>query len=282
MVIAPDAAGPVTVVLDAQVSDGAVVQAVPAVPGCTADEIAAARKQAQAQLDAGRFAEAIALLHDDSSCYLRFDQDEALQAQIAWRISDRAFAHYKAGDYASCYDLAAGQLSPHSGNVGSIFDETTRVVRALSHNAELCQAAVDKRRGPFAPAISCAIGRNGGYGVPASVLGADEQACLHISPDGKDADGMLDCGDIVLVRKPRSGKLERTVLTVATGNIVDPSLCCNVQSVRFAKRAASFAVLVVTDGRDCNGGTASSEEQHVYELRGSKLELVDTLNAVRH
>jgi len=48
----------------------------------------------------------------------------------------------------------------------------------------------------------------------------------------------------------------------------------------FGKRGATWAVLVESQGRDCNGGTASSEEQH--ELKGTKLELVHTLDAVAH
>ena len=251
------------------VADAMTVDAAPI--ACTVEAIKAARKQADAHVKAGAYAAAIALL-DSDTCLLDADQPAPLQAQIAWRMSDLSFAYYKAGNYGACYGIAAAQTTPYIGNIGSVFDEGDAVMRALDYNAKLCLKAAEKERGPFVGADPCPFDENA-FAIPGG-------GCLAFEAGKEDADGLLECGPVV-VRDRKGGK--RTVLELDGGNLADGSVCCNVQSVSFGKRpGARWAVLVVTEGKDCNGGTASSEEQHAYVLKGTKLELVHTLRAIAH
>src|SRR5512139_1730319 len=106
-VVAPAAVdAAVVAIADAAAVDATTVDAAPI--ACTAPAIGQARKEAEAHVKAGRYDAAIALL-DSESCYLEMDQPDALKLQIAWRLSDLAFAYYKAGKFASCYSIAAGQ-----------------------------------------------------------------------------------------------------------------------------------------------------------------------------
>ena len=246
------------------------------VVACTARAIADARKRAQVHLKAGAFDAALALL-DGGTCFLSSDQEPALQLQIAWQISDLAFAQYKAGRPEACYATAASQLLPYIGNVGEVFSDDTQVMRALAYNAQLCQKAIDKQRGAFI-AAPCALGIENAHGLPAQVLGPGAAACLVLEDGARAEEDLYACGKVVLVRKGGA----RTVLEVEEGNLADSSVCCNVTGVSFAKRPTGWAVLIETEGRDCNGGTAASEEQHVYELRGTTLELAHTVRAVAH
>jgi hypothetical protein len=259
--------------------DAPTVDAAPI--ACTAAAIGAARKEADAQVKAGKYDAAIALLRGDS-CYLAPDQAEALQAQIAWRLSDLSFAYYKAGDFGSCYAVASAESTPYAGNVGFFFDEEDAVMKALAYNTKLCEAAAVKERGPFTPSGKCTLVEDA-FAVPAAALdGTAKAACLVLEPGDKDAEDLNECGEVVLVRQSKKGKLSKTKLGVGDGNLGNGSVCCNVESVGFARRGANLAVLVKSMGRDCNGGTASSEEQHAYELKGTSLEIFHTLGAVAH
>ena len=104
---------------------------------------------------------------------------------------------------------------------------------------------------------------------------------MVLEPGKKDSEDLNECGDVVLVRQSKKGKLSKTKLT-ADGNLSNGSVCCNVESVGFARRGANLAILVKTMGRDCNGGTASSEEQHAYELKGTTLTVFHVLGAIAH
>jgi hypothetical protein len=251
--------------------------AAPAKTPCTAKAIGEVRKQAEVELRAGHAAAAVKLL-ESVDCWIERDQPEPLRTQIAWRFSDLAFARFKAGDFAGCYAVAAAQGSPYPGNVGMEFAEDDAVVKALNHNAELCRNADHKARGTFTPATKCTLA--GDYGIPAAI--APDAACLAIGASHKDKDELLVCGKVSLVQKPPGGKLVRRALDVAGGNLNNGSVCCNISEVSFAKRGPSWAVRVHSDGRDCNGGTASSEEEHEYELSGTTLKLVHTFGATAH
>jgi hypothetical protein len=281
------AVAPVTIdagIVAALADAGADASSVDAAPvECTAAAIGTARKEAQAQMKAGNYDAAIVLLRAPDHCYLETDQPEALQAQIAWRLSDLSFAYYKAGDFASCYAVASAESTPYAGNVGFFFGEEDAVVKALIYNATLCEQAAAKERGPFELASGkCTLVKDA-FGLPTSALdGADRSACLVLGPDKKDEEDLNECGDVVLVRQSKKGKLSKTPLTVGEGNLSNGSVCCNVESISFGRRGANLAILVKTHGRDCNGGTASSEEQIAYELKGTTLEIFHVLAATAH
>ena len=279
-VVAPVLADAMVVALaDAAVDAGVTVDAAPT--DCTAAAIGAARKQADAHLKAGSYDAAIALLRGDS-CYLQQDQDAALQAQIAWRLSDLSFAYYKAGQFANCYGVASSEVTAYAGNVGFFFGEDDAVMKALEHNAKLCQDAAAKERGPFVAASKCTFAADA-HALPATALdAADKAACMVFGPGKKDTDDLTVCGDVTLVRQSKAGKLSRTKLAVTEGNLVNGSVCCNIEKVSFGRRGANLAILVETEGKDCDGGTASSEEQHAYEVKGAALELFHTVNAIAH
>jgi len=260
-------------------SDARTVDAQPI--ECTAAAIATARKQADAHVKAAQYDAAIALLQSDA-CYLTADQPPALQKEIAWRLSDLSFAYYKAGQFGNCYAVASAEITPYAGNVGFFFDEGDGVMKALEHNAKLCQASATKERGPFTAAGKCTFEADG-FALPANALdGTDQAACLVIGAGDKDSDDLHTCGDVTIVRQSKKGKLARTKLAIANGNLADGSVCCNVERVSFGRHGVNLAILVETLGRDCNGGTASSEEQHAYEVKGAALELFHTLNATAH
>jgi hypothetical protein len=279
-VVAPVAADAAVVALaDAAVDAGATVDAAPI--ACTAAAIGTARKQADAHVKAGSYDAAIALLRGDS-CYLEADQTDALKSQIAWRLSDLSFAYYKAGQFASCYAVASAEATPYAGNVGFFFGEDDAVMKALEHNAKLCQDAAAKERGPFVAAGTCTFVEDA-HALPASALEpTDKAACIVFEPGKKDTDDLNVCGDVTLVRQSKKGKLSRTKLAVTEGNLANGSVCCNIERVSFGRRGANLAILVETLGRDCDGGTASSEEQHAYEVKGAALDLFHTLNATAH
>lgn len=260
--------------VDATAPDAAPVE-------CTAQAIGAVRKAAEAEVKAGKYDAAIALLATEG-CYLDADQPASLQKAIAWRLSDLSFAYYKAGRFGDCYAIASAQVSPYIGNVGSVFDESDPVMKALEHNAGLCQDAAVKERGSFADSESCTLAENG-YAVPASALDkTDKAACLVLGERKKDEDELVVCGDVTLVRQSKAGKLARTKLAVSGGNLTDGGVCCNIESVGFGRHGANLAILVQTMGRNCDGGTASTEEQHAYEVKGSALELYHSLSAAAH
>lgn len=278
--VAPVDGAVVVAVADATI-DATTVDAAPI--ACTAQAIGQARKEAEAHVKAGRFDEAIKLL-DSESCYLEMDQPDPLKLQIAWRLSDLAFAYYKAGQYANCYGIAAGQTPPYAGNVGFFFNESDGVMKALDYNAKICLEAAAKERGKFEPGsdTKCTLAKDA-IEVPASALdGTDKAACLVIGPGKKDEDDMNECGDVTLVRQSKKGRISRQKLEVTTGNLAEGSVCCNLEGASFGRHGANLAILVETMGRDCNGGTASSEEQHAYELVGNKLELFHTIGAIAH
>jgi hypothetical protein len=275
--VSADAA--VVAIADAGLDAGATVDA--AAIACTAAAIGQARKQADAHVKAGNFDAAIALLQDDG-CYLQEEQPAPLKEQIAWRLSDLSFAYFKAKQFGNCYAVAAAQTPPYAGNVGFFFNDGDKVMTALEYNAKICQEAAAKERGPFASVGPCAFDEDA-HSLPASELAAtDKAACLVFAPDKQDGEGMNECGGVALVRQSKKGKLSRTKLSVGEGNLGNGSVCCNLEAVSFGKRGANLAILIETRGRDCNGGTASSEEQHAYELQGTTLELFHALNAVAH
>lgn len=276
---ASGSAAVVPVAVDASV-DAIAVVAVDAGPpvdaapiACNAKAIGQARKEAEAHMKAKRHDAAIEILeHAGRECFLGADQDTALQAQIAWQLSDLSFAYHRAGRHAECYAIAAAQTTPYVGNVGHFFDEDHAVMRALSYNAAQCQKAIDAERGTFAKAVPCPFDDDA-FAIPGG-------GCLKLEASTKDEDDMNACGPVVILRKT---KPKRTVLTVEEGNLVNGSVCCNVGTMQFGTwKGATWAVLVMSDGRDCNGGTASSEEQHTYALEGTKLELVHAVRATAH
>jgi hypothetical protein len=242
---------------------------------CTVKDIKQARKDADTFIKAGKARDAVALLQR-IQCWLDEGQDPALQEQIAWQISDLALALYKAGDPEACYARAAGQLDPYPHNVASSFGEDSAVIRALGYNAELCHKAGEKKRGPFVDAGECSGGD--GVAVPPGIL-AGAPACIVIGEPRKDADGNPMCGSVTLVQ----GK-KRTRLAIASedANLADPSVCCNISSFGFAKRKQGWAMLVKSGGRNCQGGTANTSEEHVYELSGATLTLAHQLDYASH
>jgi hypothetical protein len=245
---------------------------------CTAEAIAKVRKQAEAELRAGNADAAVALLQPGEHCFLENDgQSEALQRQIVWRISDLSFALFKAGKFEECYAIAASEAAPYPGNAAR-FDDT--VQNALEHNAKLCKEADHKARGAFQKPIKCNL--EGDWGIPATVLTGSPAACLAIGASHKDKDNLLVCGKVSLVEKSPGGRVSRTKLAVDGGNLEESSICCNIDTVGFAKHGATWAVRVHSEGRDCNGGTASSEEEIEYELHGTKLDVVHSLTATMH
>ena len=279
--VAPIDAATVVAVADAALADAITIDAAPI--ACTAQAIGQARKEAEAHVKAGRFDEAIKLL-DGGTCYLEMDQPDPLKLQIAWRLSDLAFAYYKAGRFADCYGLAAGQTPPYAGNVGFFFGESDGVMKALDYNANICEQAATKDRGKFEAGsdTKCTIAKDA-IEVPASALdGTDKAACLVIEPGKKDHNDMNECGDVTLVRQSKKGRISKQKLVITDGNLAEGSVCCNIEGVSFGRHGANLAILVETLGRDCNGGTASSEEQHAYELVGDKLELFHSLGAIAH
>jgi hypothetical protein len=205
------------------------------------------------------------------------EQPAALNEQIAWTISDLAFAYYKAGKLEDCYGTADGQLAPYIGNVANVFDDKHKVMRALSYNADLCKKAIDKKLGAFVAATPCALAENG-HGIPPAVHGGKEPACVVIQDVKREGEDDLECGAVSLVTKGAAPK----TLEPDGGNLGDPSLCCNLGKVSFQKRGESWAMLVLSGGRDCFGGTASSSEQHVYELSGTTLKLVHRAESTYH
>jgi hypothetical protein len=248
---------------------------------CTAAAIGASRKEADAHVKAGTYDAAIAILQADT-CWLEDEHPEPLNAQIAWRVSDLAFAYFKAGKFGECYGTAAGQIPPYRGNIGQFFEDSHAVMKALAYNAKLCEKAAAKERGPFEASITCTLAQDA-FGVPASALdGTDKAACLVLEPGKKDEDDMNACGDVVLVRQSKKGRLSKTTLTVGEGNLGDGSTCCNVEGVSFSRRGPKLAILVETLGRDCNGGTAASEEQHAYMLEGTTLDVFHSIGAIAH
>lgn len=274
------------IVTDAGTVDAVVAVADAAAPtvdaapiACTTAALKAARKQAEAHVKAAQYDAAIALLQADG-CYLDGDQDAALQQQIAWRISDLAFAYYKAGKFEQCYAEAASELAPYVGNVAHYIEDGP-VIQALDYNAKICLEAVNKQRGAFTPSTTCTLAE-GAWGLPAAMLDSgDREACIVKAEDTKD-DDMNVCGAVTLVRQPKKGKISRTPITLSEGNLADGSVCCNVETVSFQRRAKTWAMLVVSNGRNCDGGTASSEEQVVYELDGTTLKAVHSMGASFH
>lgn len=278
VVVEPIDASVVGTIADAGV-DAITPDAAPV--ACTVAAISSARKAGQVQMKAGNYDAAVAALQP-GDCFLDQDQPPALQKEIAWRLSDLSFAYFKAGKHESCYAIASAETTPYVGNVGSVFDESDPVIRALEYNAKLCQEAAAKARGKFEAAGKCTLEEDG-FAVPTSALdGTDQAACLVVEPGKKDSDEMNECGAVVLVRKSQKGKLSRTKLVHDAGNLADGSRCCNIEGVSFGRRGANLAILVETHGRDCNGGTAASEEQHAYELKGDALELFHSLSATAH
>jgi hypothetical protein len=259
------------------VADASVVDAAPRQKiACTAKTIATARKQADGHVKAGRFDEAIALL-DGDACYLESEQEPELQEQIAWRLSDLSLAYYKAGRYGDCYSLTGRELSPYAGNIAFFMDGP--VIKALEYNQKLCSSAIEKERGAFVKAGEC----KGGYSVPKALLAAGVRSeCVQQGDQSKDSDDLVVCGKITVVTTLASGKTVPTPMNVVDGNLTDSSVCCNVESVGFAKQDADWTMLVKTEGKDCNGGTASSEEQMVYKRSGDRLEVVHAVGASFH
>jgi hypothetical protein len=280
----PPASKPAAAPIVADAGVVAIVDAAPAVDAapiaCEVAALKAARKQADAYVKAGQYDAAIALLQPDG-CYLEDEQSQALHEQIAWRISDLAYAYYKAGKLEDCYAVAASQLAPYRGNVDS-FDNLEKPSAALAYNAKLCQEAVDKKLGAFTDAAKCTLAEDA-WGIPAEALGGDDrEACIVQSGDRKDEEGLRTCGEVTLVQQSKKGRLSRTKLKVDDGNLTDGSVCCNITSVGFARRPKTWAMRVVTLGRNCDGGTASTEEQQVYELEGTALRSVHTMGAAFH
>jgi hypothetical protein len=257
--------------------DASVVDAGPRTRiSCTAKTIATARKQADGHVKAGRFDEAIALLHGDD-CYLEPEQEAELQEQIAWRLSDLSLAYYKAGRYEDCYSVTGRELSPYAGNIAFFMDGP--IIKALEYNQKLCAAAIEKARGAFVQAGKC----KAGYSVPVALL-ADgvTSECVQQGEQSKDSDDLVVCGKVTVVTTFASGKTVRTLMNVDDGNLTDSSVCCNVEWVGFARADSDWKMLVKTEGRDCNGGTASSEEQIVYKRAGDKLEQIHAVGAAFH
>lgn len=284
----PTATSPAPAVVAAP-ADASVVADAAAVKGdaavaevaCTVDALKQLRKTADAHVKAGAPDKAVVLL-DSVSCFLEEEQDAALNEQIAWSISDHAFALYKAGKHEDCYRVAESQLQPYRGNVAEVFGDDTKVVKALSYNSGLCRKAAEKKRGTFVERGPCALGD--GIGFP-----GDPNTCLDIGEMGHtiDEDGNQDreCGAISLLEPGKGGKPARTALTVEgdhDANLSDASVCCNNGSITFQKRGTTWALLVTTEGENCQGGTARTSEEHVYELRGDKLVLVHKLDAAYH
>jgi hypothetical protein len=275
-------AATVAIVADAALDASLPADAAPpdaAETPCTAVAIKAVRKEADALVTAGKYREALALL-DEGTCFLDDDQPRELQSQIAWRISDRAFALYKAGELEACYSEAAGQLESYIGNVAHVFEDGHPSLSALEHNAKLCHDAIDKQRGEFVAATECSLEGNT-FAIPNKIAGADEH-CVHIEDGKQDADEMWQCGGVTLLRGHADGSVKRTRLTVDDGNLVDSGVCCTVGEPAFQKRGSTWRMLVPSAGRNCDGGTASMEAEDVYELTGTKLVLVHHLGAVHH
>jgi hypothetical protein len=62
-----------------------------------------------------------------------------------------------------------------------VFDDTTKVIRALEYNANLCKKAIDKKLGVFVAAIPCALGENG-HGIPPSTAARIPRASSSRNP----------------------------------------------------------------------------------------------------
>lgn len=246
---------------------------------CTADAIKAVRKQAEGLVKAARYREALALL-DEGSCFIDEDQPRALQAQLAWRLSDRTFALYKAGELEACYAEAAGQLEPYVGNLAHIFQDGHPSLDALEHNAQLCYAAITKQRGEFVAAGPCDLASDA-FGIPDRIAGTDAH-CLVIEEGKQVTDEPWECGAVVLLREQSNGSVKRTRLAIEEGNLVDSGVCCTIGGPAFQKRGSTWRVIVPSAGRNCDGGTAAMEAEDVYELVGTKLVLVHHLGAVHH
>jgi hypothetical protein len=253
--------------------------ALPDVP-CTAADIKRVRKDADALVKAGHADQAVAQL-EAINCWLEEGQAADLQEQIAWHISDLAFAQFKAGDPTGCYSTAESQTEPYPHNVAEVFGEDSKIVQSLAYNADLCRKVVEKKRGAFVDPIPCFDGDSDSKGIPPEVSGLKAPACFVIGPARKNADGDPVCGRLSL--KVKGQKTQ--VLALDAGdevNLADSGVCCNISDVKFGAGQYGFTVLVVSGGRNCEGGTASTSEEDVYEHEGKFLRVASGLSLRAH
>ena len=250
---------------------------------CTVANVKQVRKRASALMKAKQYSAAAEAL-GKLDCYLDPDQPMELQRQLAWRMADLSWALHKAGNDSLCYAIAARESTPYAGNVAAIFDNE-RVLAALEANADACHAAEADRRGTFSDPTPCTLSDDA-IGVPTLALApGDRAACLMIEPGQKDEEDTFQCGDVTLVHLTTAGRLAFTKLAPPEdSNLVDQGVCCNLHEVKFARHGNALAFLAVTGGRNCDGGTASSSEEQVYELArdGKTLKIVHSLDVGYH
>lgn len=258
----------------------AAVAATVAVDPCSAAEVRSVRERAQAELAAGRAAEAVRIL-EAMACPIELDQALDRNAEAAWAISDLSFARYKAGDLRGCYATAESQLLPYAGNVSQVFGDDDRVLRALQHNASLCREAIERGWGTFANA-DCELDPSS-HGIPADAQApGSKPSCLEIAAGKQNADGEWQCGTVTLISGRGTSKPARLPVQLPASPLSDGSRCCNITQVGFARAGDALRIRVDGEGRDCNGGTASSAETSIYELKADTLTLIDTLDAAYH
>ena len=107
--------------------------------------------------------------------------------------------------------------------------------------------------------------------VPPALLDAPvTAACLQVLPGDLDHEEMMfNAGDVTWIER-RGGKITKRKFE---GGIAEDA--CNISEIGFRKRGKSLQILVAGDGRNCDGGTASTGFRLIHSIEADGLKEVE-------
>ena len=208
-------------------------------PACTIEGICTIRRRAKTALETGNAGEAITLF-EAFACQLNPSEDTFVN-EWAWLLSDHSYALYTAGDFRRCHRLAASHLEPYPRRLAQILSKDAPVLKALSHNATMCQKALEKAYANFHASTACTIsGSSEAFGVPQSVLDEPARsACLEIKPGKMDTESGLYEGGPVFWVESRNDRVNRRSIGQNVGEAP-----CNLQTVSFSRVDDSIHIML--------------------------------------
>ncbi len=270
---------------------------------CALERIEAARSEFEILYEKGEFDKARGIFSAlERRCDLApgHDRPRELNESFFRVESEKALAYLKGGDPLECLRTLAPlrRPSPPLGYAEFGFDDDAAVVKAIEHNAVLCQKAADRESSAFTrkpcplkdlPKIlsGVALPMGGGASAACLLLIGSKRGKDYYLDDSAAEPTPSDACPRVVSATAASGKILLRVLSVREddGPLADVGACCGLERLGYARTSAGEVVeLAASDEQPpCGGrGTARFLPSAVYRLAGDRLELLKDTTISSH
>ena len=236
---------------------------------CTPVEVTQARTAFKKEFDRKDYVNALEkLTHLEENCELPEDTTNF------WIKNDKALALMKSGKPRECLQLLAPLTYPSNrSGLSSLGLELSPVGKATDFNMEQCRQALELKLGPF-QSEACRPGETSQNttDLASLVMRHGEKGCVVVGQNAKEE--RSGSGSVFFI----GNKGQKLRLMAEEGPLAEGDVC-HIEKLSFQLSGKRRLLRFEGCGRDCNGGTASTCSDAIYEWKGRKL-ILDQDNSI--